>query len=245
MAVSQYLMGIGAGTFGVNSGEQVLVEQLKRRAVSGMPLSVFDVGANRGQFLGLLRAGLDGFSFSVHAFEPGQAAFASLSQAAGDLPDVILNNLGLGSHSGEVALYADHPGSTLASLSKRSLGHLGIPFEYVEKIHLDTLDAYCARVGVEKIDLLKLDVEGHELDVLQGGREMFARRRVSLVSFEFGGANLDARTCLRDFFNFFTQAGLHAMYRITPTGLLAPLGAYSESYEQYNTTNYLACTDRD
>ena len=243
--LSQYLMGIGSGTSEGVSGEQVLVEQLKLRVRTGTPLTIFDVGANRGQFLNLLRTGLGDVPISLHAFEPGQAAFAALSQAAAGLPGVTLNNLGLGRLAGEVDLYADRPGSTLASLSKRSLDHLGMTFDHVEKIHLETLDAYCARQGVERIDLLKLDVEGHELDVLQGGQEMFAAHRVGLVSFEFGGASLDARTCLRDFFNFFDQAGLRAIYRITPAGRLVPLGAYRESYEQYRTTNYLACLDRD
>jgi hypothetical protein len=143
-----------------------------------------------------------------------------------------------------VELYADHPGSTLASLSKRSLGHLGISFEHVEKIRLDTLDSYCACQEVRQIDLLKLDVEGHELDVLQGGQELFAERRVAMVSFEFGGANLDSGTCLRDFFDFFHQAGMRSIYRLTPAGRLIALGAYREAYEQYRTTNYLACLDQ-
>jgi FkbM family methyltransferase len=238
-------MGIGAGTSAGVSGEQVLVEQLTQRVKAGTALTIFDVGANRGQFLSMLRAGLGGVQFCVHAFEPGQAAFEALSLAAGGLPEVTLNNLGLSSQAGEADLYADHPGSTLASLSKRSMDHLGIAYEHVEKIHLETLDAYCARQGVGQIDLLKLDVEGHELDVLQGGQEMFAGRRVGLVSFEFGGANLDARTCLRDFFNFFHQAGLRSIHRITPSGLLVPLGAYRESYEQYRTTNYLVCMDQN
>ena len=242
--LSQYLMGIGAGTSEGVSGEQVLVEKLRQRAREGAALTIFDVGANRGQFLSILRTGLGGVQYAVHAFEPGQAAFAALSQAAGGLPQVTLNNLGLGSRSGEVELYADRPGSTLASLSKRSMGHLGISFDHVEKIRLETLDSYCTRQEVHQIDLLKLDVEGHELEVLRGGQELFAGRRVGMVSFEFGGANLDSRTCLRDFFGFFHQAGMRSIYRLTPSGGLIALGGYREVYEQYRTTNYLACLDQ-
>ena len=57
-------------------------------------------------------------------------------------------------------LYYDQRGSGLASLSKRRLERFGIEFEGMEQIRMETLDSYCARGAIERIHLLKADVEG-------------------------------------------------------------------------------------
>jgi hypothetical protein len=50
-----------------------------------------------------------------------------------------------------------------------------------EQIHLMRLDDFVAREGVERIDLVKIDVEGFELQVLQGGSDTFRNRVDSLM----------------------------------------------------------------
>ena len=47
-----------------------------------------------------------------------------------------------------------------------------------------------------KIDLLKLDVEGHELYLLSAKKFI---SKISVIQFEFGGCNIDTRTYFRDF----------------------------------------------
>jgi FkbM family methyltransferase len=243
VAVSLYLMGIGAGSPLSSSGEQVILEFLTQKAAQTRPLLIFDVGANQGQFLGLLARGLQGYPHAIHAFEPGQYTYKILCDNARDYPNVTLNNLGLGKQAGEFDLFYDQPGSGLASLSQRKLENWGIDFKYSEKVNLDTLDHYCAQHAIQAIDLLKLDVEGHELDVLEGGRQMFASRKIRMVSFEFGGGNIDSRTYLRDFFDFFQAYGLRELNRILPSGRLAPLRQCREIDEQFRTTNFLALLD--
>lgn len=100
---------------------------------------------------------------------------------------------------------------------------------------MTTLDAWCARSGVVP-DLLKIDVEGHELDVLAGASDVL--HSVSVVQFEFGGCNIDTRTYFQDFFYFFTRAGFN-LFRLGPKGL-DRIAAYSEAEESFQTTNYFA-----
>ena len=50
---------------------------------------------------------------------------------------------------------------------------------------------------------MKIDVEGHELDVLKGFGELI--KKVRLIQFEFGGTNIDSKTYLRDFWEFFFE----------------------------------------
>ena len=171
-------MGIGSGHNAASSGEFIVVEKLKRlHAEIGRPLCVFDVGANQGQFLSLICAGLSDIPHTIHAFEPCQETFALLSAKTSQWPNVRLNKLALGKDQGTATIYYDGKGSGLASLTRRRLDHLGVNFGQSEEIRITTLDRYCAENEIAKIDLLKLDVEGHELDVLRGGEEMFRAKR--------------------------------------------------------------------
>jgi hypothetical protein len=109
----------------------------------------------------------------------------------------------------------------------------------VEPVPITTVDAVVAERNIPKIDLLKIDVEGHELAVLAGAATTLKRRLIRLVQFEFGGCNLDTRTTLQDFFYFFKDYGF-AIALIQPSGRCQPIERYDEFYEQYRTTNYLA-----
>ena len=62
---------------------------------------------------------------------------------------------------------------------------------------------------------------------------------IRACSFEFGGCNLDSRTFLRDYFEFFSDHGMK-LFRITPAATLVSLPLYRENLERFITTNYLA-----
>jgi FkbM family methyltransferase len=230
-------MGIGAGDNVHASGEIAVMKRFAR--LGRRDLVVFDVGANCGQFLNLAVAQLGDRFRSIHSFEPAAATFVALRVAAPKQTGVVLNHLALGAASGKAELYYNAEKSGLASLTKRDLGFRNIEFERHETITLSTLDTYCADKGIRHIDWLKLDVEGHELDVLRGGSAMFAKRAVELVTFEFGGCNIDTRTFFRDFYQFFQAQGM-GLFRISPGGYFDPVRRYRETEEQFNTTNFLA-----
>jgi FkbM family methyltransferase len=239
---AQYLMGIGAGTDAAASGERVVIDRLRRLTASDAPLIVFDVGANRGQFLALVLQRMGDRPVRVHAFEPG-AAFRELAERFGRHPSVAINNAGLGRAPGKAVLHSERAGSGLSSLYRRNLAHFGIEFSAAEDVVIDSVDEYCRRTGVGRIDLLKIDVEGHELDVLRGAEKLFADRGVRMVTFEFGGCDIDSRTFFQDFWYFFRERGMGRFFRITPSGYLAPIRHYREADEQFRTTNYLVLPD--
>lgn len=238
----QELMGIGSGGDSDSSGEIVLATLLRRAPrPSAGSLCVFDVGSNRGQFLNSILEPLraSGIPLEIHAFEPSHQAFQVLQERFKSQPNIRLNNIGLGNRGGEFDLFSDAEGSGLASLSRRRLDHFGVDFSHAERVRIALLDDYCSKVGVGRIDLLKVDVEGHELDVLQGASRMFAEHRISMVSFEFGGTDIDSRTYFQDFWYFFRAHGPANINRITPTGLLVPITQYDEALEQFRATNYV------
>jgi len=54
-----------------------------------------------------------------------------------------------------------------------------------------TIDRFCAEQKIKKIDVLKIDTEGFELEVLKGTEAMLKRRAISFVYFEFNDIQLD------------------------------------------------------
>jgi FkbM family methyltransferase len=233
----QKYTGVGCGDGVMVSGEVAVLKELLRRELPDY--CIIDGGANCGQFVNLARHLMHGERFKIHAFEPSSEAFNKLSRIASADTSVALNCSGLGAKKGEAVLYADQPGSQLASLSRRDLEHFAISFEHQEKITLTTVDDYCRENNIGEVHLLKLDVEGAEFAVLQGAVTMLAGHRISCVSFEFGGTNIDSRTYFRDIWNLLSSYGFK-IYRITPSGYLYPLKKYNEYYEQFRTTNFAA-----
>jgi ATP-dependent exoDNAse (exonuclease V) beta subunit len=65
----------------------------------------------------------------------------------------------LGRQRSEAVLHYDEAGSGLSSLTKRRLDHFGIEFEQSEVVAIDTIDNYCLANSIERIHLLKVDIE--------------------------------------------------------------------------------------
>ena len=238
--VSQYIMGIGSGGGVSSSGEQSIFHVLEQRIKP--PYCIFDVGSNKGQFLSLILDNVSASDFSVHCFEPGHETFAILLESSQKDKRIKLNNIGLGKEKGEFVLHYDSAGSGLASLTKRKLDHFNINFNKKEKVEINTIDNYCSENSIDHIHLLKIDIEGHELDALSGAKEMFASKSIDIVTFEFGGCNIDTRTFFQDFWYFFNEANFK-IFRITPSGYLHPLDSYEEIYEQFRTINFIAISN--
>lgn len=237
---AQFFMGIGTGTHAELSGEKGVFNLLCKRFQS--PYCIFDVGSNMGQYLNLIVSRMGEECSDIHCFEPGQETFSALRNSAPNSSKIKLNNCALGQIEGEAQLHYDEKTSGLASLTKRKLDHFNIYFEKSELVKIDTIDNYCARNNIRRIHLLKIDVEGHELDVLAGAKNMFEQQAIDVVTFEFGGCNIDTRSFFQDFYYFFHNVGMK-IYRITPSGYICPIESYTEILEQFRTTNFVAAKD--
>jgi len=152
-----------------------------------------------------------------------------------------LFNFGFGDKEESNVLYSNAEGSGLASIYKRRLDHFSISMNQKEKICLKTLDNFCKDARIEHINLLKLDVEGHELKVLNGAKNLISSNSIDFIQFEFGGCNIDSRTYFQDFFYLLNPC--YKIYRILKDGLY-PIETYKETYEIFITTNYMAISRR-
>ena len=151
------------------------------------------------------------------------------------MENIRLNNFGMSDAAGEMTLFSDREKSGLASLYQRQLDYFGIDFSKKETVILSTIDNYCNENKIDRIDLLKLDVEGHELKILKGASQMLAKNKISNIQVEFGGCNLDSRTYFRDFWNLLHEK-FHIFYILRDS--LLEIERYQETLEIFTTTNF-------
>ncbi len=140
----------------------------------------FDVGANTGQ---TIDAFLDGvIEPEIHAFEPSQEPFAELQCKYGSDARVRVVKSGVSSRSGTETIHVNSS-SKLNSLhrtnEKSDFKQGSVVGE--EKIELVTLDAYCADGGIDSIDVLKIDVQGHEPEVLEGAQGLIRNGQIDWI----------------------------------------------------------------
>lgn len=232
----EYFMGIGAGSDVVSSGEKVAFSKV----ISNSPV-IFDVGANKGQFASEVLAffKMQNKPIKVYSFEPSKSTYEELVKNIND-PCHHAFNFALGKVNGVMNLYSDAPGSGMASLTKRNLDFVKLKMDIVEPVNVQRLDEFCIRNSIPWIDLLKIDVEGHELDVLLGSLDFFDK--IEIILFEFGGTSIDTKLYFKDYFIFFSEMG-RKIFRITPSGFIYEIKSYNEIYEKFRTTNFLVLKD--
>ena len=125
--------------------------------------TIFDVGGNFGQSaLKFARAFPEA---TVLSFEPVPDSFRQHVSRTAKMPNVQAFNFGFGDAPGrlQIQIQPDSQGNSLASKSSGG-GAL--------EVRLETVDAFATEKGIKQIDLLKIDVEGFELQVLQGASRM-------------------------------------------------------------------------
>ncbi|MFW9881708.1 MAG: FkbM family methyltransferase [Candidatus Thorarchaeota archaeon] len=198
---------------------------------------LLDVGAKKGEWT---KYALEfKKNIYIHCFEPSKISFKLLEE--NNFPEnVICNNLGLSSKKEERELYSmskESGGNTLY-LRSRFKGINGIKSDlYKEIIKLDTLDNYCTQKKISSINYLKIDVEGHEYEVLKGGKKMIENNHIDIIQFEYGGCYIDANVFLRDIFNLFEGLNYN-FYKIYPN-YVKPVKSYNPRYENFQYQNWL------
>lgn len=229
-------MNIGPAKDPANSGEAFVLRQMcAQLPVRSTPV-IFDVGANIGDYTWeALR--IFGPHSRIYCFEPATRTFERLRARFTSHANVRMQNIGFSNSARQAALYSDTECSGIASLYDRDLRSAGRQYSASESVCLETLDGFCAAQRLEAIDLLKLDVEGHELSVLAGASRMLREKRIRWIQFEFGGCNVDSRTYLKDFFELLNRD--YQLSRILRSGV-APIRSYREMPEICVTANYLA-----
>lgn len=142
---------------------------------------VFDVGAHAGQmaklFAGLVPRG------TVYAFEPGAYALSVLRPAVAlrGRGRIRIEPVALGAEPGKLTLTTPIKRSGSYGFGLSHLGGSGAGRAFRHEVEVDTIDRYVERRGLTRLDLIKADIEGWELRMLQGARRTLAELRPVLM----------------------------------------------------------------
>jgi FkbM family methyltransferase len=135
-----------------------------------------DIGAEEGHMMALASVAV-GKRGRVFAFEPRQSAVDLLKVMISDyeLNNVTLYQNLLGTTNGEVEMFenSDHPSSS-SLYSEWGGGHS-------RTYTMTTLDSWAERNQVHRTDLIKMDVEGAEMQVLEGGKRFLKETQPMLI----------------------------------------------------------------
>jgi FkbM family methyltransferase len=151
------------------------VMQVLSRLVQPTDVCV-DIGANIGVLtLALARLAPQG---KVYAFEPGHASFAYLEKniANAEATNVVAASMGVYDLTGTLPLQVSesHPGGSYISQTE-------VHEASSESIPVTRLDDWAEANAIDRLDVMKLDIEGAELRVIDGARKTLDRFRPVLV----------------------------------------------------------------
>ena len=229
---------IGAGHNTYSSGEEYVINILLNKILKKDPSTIFDVGANIGAYAQTLRAKFPGAD--IYCFEPGQEAFDRLTANTNKL-NISLHNQAVGSSNGTIALVKssnDEDGAMMTVYKEALTNVFTFAGDPGESIICDMicLDDFCKN-KIHVIDYLKIDVEGHELEVLKGAAKMISEDKINVIQFEFNEFNIFSKTFFYDYYKILPQ---YKFYRIMPGNRLFPLGEYISAHEIFRYQNILA-----
>lgn len=223
-----------------NNGELFLLNRLAKFYRS-LPdaIVLFDVGANVGNYSSQL-ADTFRHDSKIYSFEPTENAYTQLKRLTTSKPSIQAFQIGLGRANETLTIHTNQLFSELSGVYNRSKLFEGMASK-TENCTFRTLDSFCTENGIKHIHFLKIDVEGHELFVLEGGQTLLENGNIDFIQFEFGAGNQYSKTYFLDFYNLLEKN--YAICRILRNGL-EEIPAYSADYEILLLTNYIAVSKK-
>lgn len=195
------------------SGEESFLQSICKKYEN---LTCLDIGANVGKYSSKIKQ----FNpqATVYAFEPHFKTFIQLEENA-KKHNYKVFNIGLGDKYGKLKLYdyKDNSGSTHASLYKAVIEDIHKQESTCFTVDIDTIDNFADSYKIEHINLLKIDVEGHELNAIYGASNLINERKIDIIHFEFNEMNIVSGTFLKD---IIVQLPNYKIFRMLPYGLV-------------------------
>ena len=209
--------GMGVGNYDAAWSDESRMLRKLRRHLPKRPV-VLDVGANIGQYSRIAREALP--DAQIYSFEPNPASFAKLEARSKTL-GIHAVPRGCAATPGKMTLFDSdkESGTGLATLVPGVFERMGVNPARIE-VELTTVDRFCEEQELDEIHLLKIDVEGSEKAVLEGGRRMISAHKVRFIQLEFNEMDLLSHTTMEDLGALLPGYRLH---RILYDGNLLPI----------------------
>lgn len=221
-----------------NNGELRVLGALPQAA----SLTVLDVGANTGHW-SIACSDACSNRATIYAFEPGDRNYARLKNTTENRANIIPTQLGLSDEDTAMEMLISDSTSVKSSVetsSARDL-HAGISDFHQEQHQFIRGDVFCGKQGIDRIDFLKIDTEGHDYKVLLGFSGMISSGRIDVIQFEYNRLNVHVKSMLMDFYNLLNKkltADGYLIGRIYPNSV--NFKEYSIYDENFVDGNFLA-----
>lgn len=143
---------------------------------------IFDVGSHIGNTIKRYRSIFP--NSRIFAFEPTESSYKKLINQFYNDTKINVSLLGLSNRVDKMTFYLSESNNlnSFKEPNERAWG-----FEKTETAHVDTntLDNFCDLNNIKHIDILKLDVQGSELDVLKGSQLFLSKGKIGLIYLEW------------------------------------------------------------
>ncbi len=149
------------------------------------PQVIYDIGANVGTWTLLAKALFP--SAEIHAFEPLPQHVEQFRLKTIALPDVHLHEIGLGATTSEMSMRITDFSDASSLLPLTDVGRRQWDLEQIDEfpIRVERLDCWISENAQRMPDLIKLDVQGFELEVLKGAVDALLNARAVILEASF------------------------------------------------------------
>lgn len=171
------------------------------------PKLIVDGGANIGFWTWQFRKRFP--TAVIHAFEPNTLVFEKLQQSYASDAKVITHNKGLGSKRAKLRFHVNKNSGTSSFLEPTAFHKSNLARNELKQIEIDvvSIDETFASSDSD-IDILKIDVEGYELNVLSGGEQMLDDSKIHVVISEYNLVpTYENQPLLQDLLSFMAEKG--------------------------------------
>lgn len=217
------------------SGEYSAIKKILKHHPSPV---VFDIGANEGHYTKLI---LDcAKNARIFCLEANPKTAARLQNNFKNHSQITVIPKAVSNTTEEATLYdySDSDGSSHATLLSGALEAIHHQTTKALSVVCTTVDELIKKHQIQSIDLLKIDVEGYELKVLQGASEALKTGKIDTIQFEITESNVLHKLILQDFIKLLEPR--YDLFRILPHGLLS-INPYSAlKHELFGYQNLLA-----
>ena len=207
------------------SHKKKIIRNLKRINPNGSFKVVLDVGAHEGESIELFLKNFD--VEHIYSFEPSEFTFKTLTKNCENLrkkftnTKIHLENIAIGYWTKDVELnfLRESSSSTLKDLNinskyfKKKKKYLGKLLNKKIKVKQVNFKEYLEKNKITKIDFLKIDTEGYELEVLKGLKDFISK--VSIILFEHHFDNMIVKNyTFSDINNLLKNNGFNKFYKV-------------------------------
>lgn len=236
-----YCAARGEGANRIEINGEAYVQRCVIAGTGSAAATVFDVGANLGDWTeswvsACHAAGRE--DYRLWAFEPVPETHGMLAKRFAENDRITAENLALSDSEGTAEMLV-----TSATAGTNTLA-FGQTAEGAATVSVPTRSAarMVDELGLDGIQLLKADTEGHDLKVIRGAMPLLDQERVDALQFEYNHRWIHGRAFFKDVFDLF-QSGPYRIYRIRRQHLEL-LPDWHPELERFFEANFLVLHDR-